>query len=122
MTEQETREKIFNIIREFNVKKRRYSTHTEPSDDDELADALVAAGIGDVWNITEKAENAIVSLIEQNKNYRHRAEVVEKQIYCLARMFAEALCKNGNPENLIQGFIKDAQKQAEQELAEEGER
>ena len=48
MTEQETREKIFNIIREFNVKKRRYSTHTEPSDDDELADALIAAGIGDL--------------------------------------------------------------------------
>ena len=48
MTEQETRGKIFNIIREFNVKKRRYSTHTEPSDDDELADALISAGIGDL--------------------------------------------------------------------------
>lgn len=48
MTEQETREKIINIIREFNVRKRRYSTYTEPNDDEELADALIAAGIGDV--------------------------------------------------------------------------
>ena len=48
MTEQETREKIFNIIREFNVRKRRYSTYMEPNDDGELADALIEAGIGDV--------------------------------------------------------------------------
>lgn len=80
MTEQETREKIFNIIREFNVKKRRYSTHTEPSDDEELADALIVAGIGDVWSITGKAEAAIASLIKQNKDYKRRAEVAERAI------------------------------------------
>lgn len=38
------KEKIFNIIREFNVRKRRYSTYTEPNDDEELADALLANG------------------------------------------------------------------------------
>ena len=67
----------------------------------ECVDALIAAGIGDI------------------SEWKHRAEVAERPLHCLARSFAEALCKNGNAENLIQGFIQDAQKQAEKELAEE---
>ena len=99
MTEQETRGKIFNIIREFNVKKRRYSTHTEPNDDDELADALIAAGIGDV------------------SEYKHRAQVAENELklYKLAvkiwqERYSDIRCFNFNI----------ALKQAEKELAEEG--
>lgn len=97
MTEQETREKIFNIIREFNVKKRRYSTHTEPSDDDELADALIAAGIGDVSEYKEKLKlhrvfvrkdggdikvlygnNEVDEIVKERNEYKHRAEVAER--------------------------------------------
>ena len=89
MTEQETRGKIFNIIREFNVKKRRYSSHTEPSDDEELADALIVAGIGDV------------------SEYKHRAEVAERALQ-IADELGE-LC--GRKEDYVQ--------QAEKELAEE---
>lgn len=92
MTEQETREKI------FNVKKRRYSTHTEPSDDDELADALIAAGIGDVTEWKEKAKKHRVQVLpdgtikqlysdeevediaRQRDEYKHRAEVAEREL------------------------------------------
>ena len=91
MTEQETREKIFNIIREFNVKKRRYSTHTEPNDDDELADALIAAGIVDKSDYASMKETAVrykaeVSKAEnRGKAAEHRAEVAERAL----RIFAE---------------------------------
>ena len=117
MTEQKTREKIFNIIREFNVKKRRYSTHTEPSDDDELADALIAAGIGDVSElkkhrvVVEKSlipedDNAYVlpnipptvkqlysgeeveQIVKEREEYKHRAEVAERALKKLASFFA----------------------------------
>lgn len=104
MTEQETREKIFNIIREFNVKKRRYSTHTEPNDDDELADALIAAGIGDVKDLQvqvdsleitnialqagyDDAEKDRLYWVDKYKEAEHRAEVAEHE---LERRLAEA--------------------------------
>ena len=97
MTEQETRGKIFNIIREFNVKKRRYSTHTEPSDDEELADALIAAGIGDVKDLQVQvdsleitnialqagygdAENDRLYWVNKYKEAEHRAEVAERAL------------------------------------------
>ena len=67
-----------------------------------IADALIAAGIGDV------------------KKAQRRAEVAEAAVRCLARSFSEAMCKNGNAQYLVEGFIKDAYKQAEKELAEEG--
>ena len=105
-----------------------------------IADALIAANIGDVaahkaeaehWEKICKFESVEYHttiknaakhahhLMQERDEYKHRTEVAEKQVYCLARSFAEALCKNGNAENLIQGFIQDAQKQAEKELAEE---
>ena len=91
MTEQETRGKIFNIIREFNVKKRRYSSHTEPSDDDELADALIAAGIGDLkeHRIFAGKDGSIKQLysgeeveqiVKERDEYKHRAEVAEREL------------------------------------------
>ena len=83
MTEQETREKIFNIIREFNVKKRRYSTHTEPSDDDELADALIAAGIGDlkehrIFSGKDGSIKQLYSVEEVEKIVKERKELKDE--------------------------------------------
>ena len=49
-------------------------------DDERIADALILEGIGYVWDITEKAEKAIASLIKQNKELQHRAEVAEKEL------------------------------------------
>ena len=87
MTEQETREKIFNIIREFNVKKRRYSTHTEPSDDDELADALIVAGIVDKSDYASMKETAVRYKAEVSK-----AEARAKEAELRAEVAERALC------------------------------
>lgn len=98
------KEKIFNIIREFNVRKRRYSTYTEPNDDEELADALLANGIGDV------------------AEWKHRAEVAEYKLLDLARF-----CVKGNPylpkersqEEEARKLFNEWLKQAEREIEEE---
>lgn len=103
MNEQKTREKIFNIIREFNVKKRRYSTHTEPSDADELADALIAAGIGDVEHerfVFKKAYMDFFIRFNSDKEFRNNFYSVT--LGCQIRKF------------------EDMMEKAEKELAEEG--
>lgn len=61
---------------------------------------------------------AALAYISRLKN---RAEGAETALRCLARSFEEAMCKNGNAQYLIDGFIKDAYKQAEKELSEERE-
>ena len=83
-----------------------------------IADALILEGIGYVWGITEKAEKAIASLIKQNKELQHRAEVAENELklYKLAvkiwqERYSDIRCFNFNI----------ALRQAEKELAEEGE-
>ena len=131
MTNDELKKKIVGIILKTAYK------YVSDSTAEEIADALIAAGIGDVKEVefdnyvlkqTNMFSEARYKSSEEDRQYwinkwkktEHRAEVAEKQVYCLARSFAEALCKNGNAENLTQGFIQDAQKQAEKELAEEG--
>ena len=129
MTDQGTREKIFNIVREFNVQKRRYSTHTEPSDDDELADALIEAGIGDVKEAElerkayEVASNQYRIWFEEQKD---RAEVTERAldlcetayILSLNHRATEGISGQAIASDL--GVHKFFIKQAEKELAEEG--
>ena len=131
MTEQETRGKIFNIIREFNVKKRRYSTHTEPSDDDELADALIAAGIGDLkeHRIFAGKDGSIKQLYsgeeveriaKERDEYKHRAEVTERALRkAVSVLDAEYRAFGVNRENKTEQRIKNFIEQAEKELAEE---
>lgn len=143
MTEQELREKIveiLNVIQDYGYVCRINSRSGECYNvsNKSVADALIAAGIGDVSEYKEKLKlhrvfvrkdggdikvlygnKEVDEIIKERDEYKHRTKVAEKQVYCLAKMFAEALCKNGNPENLMQGFIKDAQKQAEKELQAE---
>ena len=126
MTEQELRKKIVEIVIDSIWKDAEADyDSTDESAARTIADALIAAGIGDVSEYERlKIElrskvDYIHELWDVKEDYKHRAEVAEKQVYCLAKMFAEALCKNGNPENLMQGFIKDAKQQAEKELQEE---
>lgn len=66
MTNDELKKKICKIIAPYV---------SDWGDDERIADALIAAGIGDVWEITEKAEKAIVSLIKQNKEAEHRTAI-----------------------------------------------
>lgn len=64
-------------------------------------------------------EKKISDLQAKNAELRHRLEVEERPLYCLARSFAEAMCKDGDTHHLIEGFIKDAYRQAKGEFAEE---
>ena len=71
MTNEEMKKKICDIIAPY------VSAY---GDDERIADALILEGIGYVWDITEKAEKAIASLIKQNKELQHRAEVAERAL------------------------------------------
>ena len=107
MTNEELKKKICDIIAPY------VSAY---GDDERIVDALILEGIGYVWDITEKAEKAIASLIKQNKELQHRAEVAENELklYKLAvkiwqERYSDIRCFNFNI----------ALKQAEKELAEE---
>ena len=144
MTNEELKKKIVDVLRgniEYELHYFPEDNYTEVEfDHDKLADALIAAGIGDVTPYKAEAEywekickvksdeyhttikNAVEHarhLMQERDEYKHRLEVAERPLYCLARSFAEAMCKDGDTHHLIEGFIKDAYRQAEKELAEE---
>lgn len=138
MTEQETREKIFNIIREFNVKKRRYSTHTEPNDDDKLADALIGAGVVDKSDYASMKETAVkykaeVSKAEcRAKDAEHRAAIAERALKNACEDVKETVSflieLSERVDGLrVEGYLPEESEpkayinRAEKELAEEGE-
>ena len=115
--------------------KEDYAKRIQKIDFDKLADALIAAGIGDVssekamrelaeaFHREKCAEYDLLNYQMQKSGYRiaeaeHRAEKTERALHCLARSFAEAMCKDGDTQHLVDGFIKDAYRQAEKEFAE----
>ena len=106
MTNEELEKKICDIIAPY------VSAY---GDDEAIANALILEGIGYVWDITEKAEKAIASLIKQNKELQHRAEVAEQEAMILARWLANKTRK----DYPWKAWFNAAQKQAEKELAEE---
>lgn len=94
-----------------------------------IADELILNGIGDVWDISEKAEKAIISLTKQYKEAEHRAEVAER---ALRNAAPRLKCRGGLGEgfcgvdecdyyhcNNDEGCVKAHLRQAERELAEE---
>lgn len=124
------REKIIKIIEKngtYNGRSLSFDYYVIQPDD--LADALIAAGIGDTTNLIVEnkvlqrdVDNLMRTLEEGTEEFRevqYRAEVAERALHCLARSFVEAMCKDSNTPHLIDGFIKDAYRQAKKELAEE---
>lgn len=128
MTNEELKKKICEIIAPYV---------SAWGEDERIADALIAAGIGDVWEITEKAEKAIVSLIKQNKEAEHRAERAERALdrACEKVFLLSDNCRYSNLKDDVRDSIKlrrsDVEnfiavvrekflQQAEKELAEEG--
>lgn len=95
------REKIIELLRDNRNYELRYypdDNNTEVVIDYEtIADALIAAGIGDV------------------STWKHRAEVAERQAILLSKWLAEKTRK----DYPWQAWLDAAQKQAEKELAEE---
>ena len=83
MTNEELKKKIVEIL-DNNIRWQPYYYISRgivyEEDLKDIADALILGGIGDVWDITEKAEKAIAILIKQNKELQHRAEVAEKEL------------------------------------------
>lgn len=103
MTNDELKKKIVEIIDSSCSFYCGSNVHMDDEQENAIADALIAAGIGDV------------------KEAEHKADVEERALHCLARSFAEAMCKYGDDTHyLVDGFIQDAYSQAEKELAEEG--
>lgn len=106
---------------------------------DEFADALIAAGIGDVTEWKEKAKKHRVQVIpdgtikqlysdeevediaRQRDEYKHRAEVAERAGRIIQRDMARVFdISNPRVCELIANIWDLAKKQAEKELAEEG--
>lgn len=146
MTNEELKKKIVEVVLNSEITGIQIRAITGGySMANNIADALISAGIGDVTEWKEKVECAkrilqiptlpngttdlsyfeykgerIQDIARQRDEYKHRAEVAEKQVYCLARSFAEAMCKYSDDTHyLVDGFIQDAYSQAEKELAEE---
>ena len=107
MTNEELKKKICDIIAPY------VSAY---GDDERIADALILEGIGYVWDITEKAEKAIASLIKQNKELQHRAQVAERAFSKLVHEMYEHGIRPMCDEKF---FTESRLKEAEKELAEE---
>ena len=89
-----------------------------------IADALIAAGIGDVLEEKSKAfvyANEIAYLDNQLKEYKHRAEVAERALLtaCVNLIKNEkANVNNVNMELLVRVVYTNYLRKAEKELAE----
>ena len=100
------REKIIEIIAPF------ISAYGE---DEAIADALIAAGIGDIskWQLMSKVLHN--QIIENSREEKHRTEVAERQAIFLSKMLADKTRK----DYPWQAWFDAAQKQAKKELTEE---
>ena len=138
MTEQELREKIINTIKENGVYNGK-SMHRDyyVVNDEELADALIAAKIGDVKDLQvqvdsleitnialqagyDDAENDRLYWVDKYKEAEHRAEIAERAGRIIQRDMARVFdISNPRVCELIANIWDLAKKQAEKELTEE---
>ena len=109
MTNEELKKKIVEIIQSvdfYDGLLYRYCIDIATAD--KLADALIAAGIGDVRTAQEIGASATAMAVLEAAKAEHRAEVAERALK-IATELGE-LCAP----------VEDYIKQAEKELAEEG--
>lgn len=99
MTNDELKKKICDIVAPY------VSAY---GDDEAIANALIAAGIGDVETVQKIAASATAMAVLEAAKAEHRAAVAERALELMAR----GECTFASPE-----YYK---KQAEKELAEEG--
>ena len=124
MKNDEQKNKIVEVLKEA-MEPIEYGGDSEHAPEvhypteEEIADALIAAGIGDVWEITEKAEKAIVSLIKQNKEAEHRAARAEKALMTVCVNVVTDEEDDIAVEPRARVLYKAYLKQAKKELAEE---
>lgn len=123
MTSEELKKKIVEIL-DNNIRWQPYYYISRgivyEEDLKNIADALILEGIGYVWDITEKAEKAIASLIKQNKELQHRAEVAERGFNNTIKVFHDMLSAIFPSIKIdLDEWKKDNLAIAEKELAEE---
>ena len=119
MMKDELKKKIFSIVRGAMLEADELS-FIETTDN--IADALIAAGIGDVETVQKIAASATAMAVLEAAKAEHRAEVAERAVYNLA--YGEwqrggarrAICEKYAPST-----ARDYLDRAEKELAKEGE-
>lgn len=135
------REKIIKVIDEWAnkaVKANKFDGASvyNPHNAAELADALIAAGIGDVTEWKEKAKKHRVQVLpdgtikqlysdeevediaRQRDEYKHRAEVAERALENACVVILSS--RNGDQPRRLRAYYKAYLEAAEKELAEEG--
>lgn len=128
MTNEELKKKIESILQEEIEYVVVCGSSVKNVCIEHIADALIAAGIGDVSS--EKAMRELAEAFHREKcaeydliNYKlqkaeHRAEATERKAIVLSKWLADKTRKNYP----YQAWLEAAQKQAEKELAEEGKK
>ena len=113
MNNDELKKKIEDILEEYN-----FETDDGEGwilDTEEMADALIAAGIGFYKTHLTTFQELDVKL----RATERRAEVEERALRVLARKFVIFAFPNGDWKELIEQLVSETKKQAEKELAEE---
>ena len=131
MTNEELKKKICDIIVPY------VSAY---GDDERIADALLAANIGDVswwerkcklceedWFLQKKqiehyAESYKEMLQEDFDKYKHRAEIAERKYMIALNKYAKCDRKLTHRNKMTTTYDEEITKQAEKELAEEGKK
>ena len=120
MTNDELKKKIVKIVNTFDCWDCGIDWLSY-----DIADSLIAAGLIDKRDYESMKVKVVKYKAEARKARRQceksecRAVRAERAVRCLAKSFAEAICKDAETKHLIEGFIKDAYRQAEKELSKE---
>ena len=119
MTNDELKRKILTIVRGAMLEADELP-FIESTDN--IADALIAAGISDVKEIKNEAiaaelvaQTSASAALERIKEWKHRALVAERKAIVLSKWLADKTRK----DYPYQAWLDAAQQQAEKELAEE---
>ena len=110
MTKEELKNKIVEVVNQWHMfQNRDMNGHTIwlTNDSEKLADALIAAGIGDVETTRKIGAHATAMAVLQAAKAEHRAAKAERALELMAR----GECTFASPE-----YYKE---QAEKEIAEE---
>lgn len=123
MTNEEIKKKIISVLQsvEFVTEKgwcgQCISLRLDYS---AIADALIAAGIGDVKTAQEIGASATAMAVLEAAKAEHRAEVAERALYIACFNYAKLRYVNGINDMLAVKYANIYKEQAEKELAEEG--
>lgn len=115
MTKEELKNKIVEVVNQWHMfQNRDMNGHTIwlTNDSEKLADALIAAGIGDVETTKKIGAHATAMAVLQAAKAEHRAEVAERALKLACKTIAPSYVDTA--KLYFEVFVN----QAEKELAE----